>query len=163
MKKLLTFLIGLAFAGSTFAQSPVPQNEKLESIEDYAMHSTDIRKCISWLEENALDDPMRPEVAAYVVKWLEGNPFVSIEIEDYLATFTHKNPELMLIFMSGWAKYALDNPNDKDQVPGGNLAGLKSMIKFYKAGKGIKHDKNFEEFLEMSDNELSEWLEDKID
>ncbi|MBX9850906.1 MAG: hypothetical protein K2X86_04025 [Cytophagaceae bacterium] len=64
------------------------------------------------------------------------------------------------MFLGGWTKYAIENPNSKDDVQG-SLAGLKSVIKYYKAGNGTKKDKKLDKWVEKEKNgELEQTVKD---
>ncbi len=64
--------------------------------------------------------------------------------------------------MGGWTKYAIENPNDKDLF-NGHMAGLKSVIKVYKMGKGVKKDKNVENLCKLyEDKKLEEWVKEQV-
>ena len=77
-------------------------------------------------------------------------------------TFGKKNPELLLVFMGDWAKYILQNGYSKDKVQG-NLAGIRSAIKVYKAGSGLKKDKEMEKLIKLDESgSLEGWVTQQL-
>jgi carbohydrate-binding DOMON domain-containing protein len=119
--------------------------------------------CINWLTNNPLNQEIqkRQQANAFFLQWLTGTSNVSIEMNAEITNYTKQNPDLMMIYMAGWAKYALKNGYSKDKFQG-NLAGYKSIIKYYKAGNGVKKDKNTEKLVKIeAKGELEKWLKSK--
>ncbi|MBL4624892.1 MAG: hypothetical protein JKY42_07110 [Flavobacteriales bacterium] len=164
VKSIAILIISLLFTETLSAQEiPIPADIKLENVADFAKYHKEILSCIDWLENNALDHPARQKVNSFVMLWLEGSPNVSVEIDQYIIEYTKKNPEFLMTFMGGWTTYCLNNPTDKNPAAKGNLAGIKSILKVYKLGQGVKKDKNIEKLLEMDEEELTEWLSEQVD
>jgi acetaldehyde dehydrogenase (acetylating) len=64
--------------------------------------------------------------------------------------------------MGGWTKYALQNSYSEDEVKC-SLAGIKSAIKVYQMGNGLKKDKQMEKIIELdSKNELKNWITEQL-
>ena len=80
-----------------------------------------------------------------------------------MVDLTEKNPDLMMLFLGGWTKYALQNPKDKSTF-NGNLAGVKNLMTFYSNNEKteIKKDKNIEKLLKLTETDLKKWLETKL-
>ena len=63
--------------------------------------------------------------------------------------------------MGGWTKYVLENDYSEDAFQG-NLAGIKSMIKVYKAGN-LKKDKKMQSLVDLdAQGKLEDWLKEKL-
>ena len=59
--------------------------------------------------------------------------------------------------MGGWTKYAIESGNYKDSIKG-NLAGIRSVIKVYKANSSIKKDEAVDKLVAIdSKGELEKW------
>jgi hypothetical protein len=91
---------------------------------------------------------------------LTGSPNVSIDIKPEIVTFVGDTPELLLIFMGGWAKYSLESKDFKNKI-GGSTAGIEAVIEFYTKNKDLlSKDKNIEKYIKMKDKgTLKDYIE----
>lgn len=152
MKKLFTtFLLGF-FSIIAFAQEfQVPENYKFETADDYAPYEEDILRCIDWLMQSpvSFQPDKRKEATAFLLKWLMGSPYVHIEIKPEIVSFAGTSPDLLMIFLGGWAKKSIETKAYEDKIAG-SLAGLESVIEFYIKNKGaLPKDKNVEKYVKM--------------
>lgn len=71
--------------------------------------------------------------------------------------------ECLVIFMGGWSKYAIESQKYKDNF-GGNLAGTKAVIQFYKANiEELGKNKEIEKLIKLDDeNQLEEFIKKNI-
>jgi hypothetical protein len=154
MKTITLTLILTVISLQLFSQDfEVPKNYKLDKAEDYATYEPDVVKCFDWLMKTPVNEQAakRKEANAFLIKWLSGSPSVSLEIKQEIVTFMGSSPDLFMIFMGGWAKYALESKDYKNKIAG-NLAGIESVIEFYKKNKDfVPKDKNIEKYIEMKD------------
>ena len=154
---LLTISIGL------FAQDfEVPKNYKLDKAEDYAPYEQDVIKCFDWLMKTPINEQTskRKEANAFLLKWLSGSPNVTIEIKQEIVTFMGTSPDLLMIFMGGWAKYSLESGNFNNKIEG-SKAGIESVIEFYNSNRqALPKDKNVEKYIKMKEKgTLNEYIE----
>lgn len=158
---LLTVSLTTISVGQEFK---VPEHYRLEAKEDYKPYEADVIACIDYLCKTPIDDKseLTKKANAFLLKWITGSPYVHIKVEPYLSKLTKKNPGLLMIFLGGWTKHALQNP-DKVNDLSGNLAGLRSLIKVHGSGKGVKKNKEISR-LEKLDEEgkLEAWLKERI-
>ncbi|MEZ4857121.1 MAG: hypothetical protein R2812_11675 [Gelidibacter sp.] len=164
--KNLALVLALTFSTLVISQNfEVPKNYTFKVEKDYAKYEKDIIKCINWLENTPInqDTEKRKEANAFLMQWLTGAPNVSINLAPYVVDLTEKNPDLMMLFLGGWTKYALQNPKDKSTF-NGNLAGVKNLMTFYSNNEKteIKKDKNIEKLLKLTETDLKKWLETKL-
>lgn len=160
---LLAFSI---FSFNLFAQDA----ELLESLpgdtkEAFIKSEPRVLATINWLENTPLNqqEDKRKMQNALLTAWIINSPTVTIEVNSNILTFTKKNSELLIIFMGGWTKYVLENSYSKDNYAG-NLAGVKSAIKVYKMGNGIKKDKAMDKLITLEENgELGQWVKDQME
>jgi len=70
------------------------------------------------------------------------------------------SPDLLMIFMGGWAKYSLESKDFKNKNSG-SMAGIESVIEFYTKNKDfMPKDKNIEKYIKMKDKgTLKEYIE----
>lgn len=164
--KIPLLLIAVFIANTALCQDfEVPVNYKLDKSEDYAPYEKRIIACIDWLEKTPINEEKEKREAAkkFLMKWIEGSPNVTIELQGFITTFADKNPELLLAFMGGWTKFVLENPEYlKDKVRG-NVAGLRSLLKVYSMGNGMKKDKDIDKLVKLSeDGDLKNWVESQL-
>ena len=164
---IFTFAFSIFVAQLSGSQTfEIPDNVKLEVAEDYVKHEQRILECINWLENTPMSEEAdkRLMANAYLMKWATGTPTVTISMQSFQVDLTTKNPELLIVFIGGWIKYAIENPDDKDNVEAGNISGINSIIKVYSdnKGNGLKKDKRIEKLIKMDASELKEWVADQL-
>ncbi|MDO5665390.1 MAG: hypothetical protein Q4G63_09060 [Bacteroidia bacterium] len=164
MKKLFICFVLFAFASSAFTQQfDVPENYKLEKAEDYPRYEQDVINAVDWLVQTPLNQQVdkRKNANAFVLKWLMGSPYTHVEIRPEIVTFLESSPDLLIIFLGGWAKHALQTKKFDDKVEG-NLAGLQAAINFYQQNK-LPKDKNIEKFIKLDKQQkLLSYIENVI-
>jgi hypothetical protein len=166
MKKLLTLLCFIIASTNAFAQDfTVPAIDGLKTEADYARYEKDVIACANWLENTPLNQDRDKRVSAntFMIKWISGSPSVSIALDaNVVSKLADKNEQLLVLFMAGWTRYALENNYSKDNQKG-YLEGLKSLINVYKKGIDIKKDKDVEKFVELHDKgELEAWIKENV-
>jgi signal-transduction protein with cAMP-binding, CBS, and nucleotidyltransferase domain len=168
MKKFFSLItIGLVFLLAQFSYAQdfeVPENYKFQKPEDYKTYEPEILKAINYLENTSMsgNDAKIMDVNKFLMTWLQGSPNVKIILRAYVMDYCNENKEFLMIFMGGWTKYTLENKGDTDELKG-SLAGMKSLIKVYKAGKGIEEDNNVDKLIKLEEEgKLESWLKDEI-
>ena len=169
MGKLMLSTLMLLLSISTFAQESfkdfeVPKDYKFEVKEDYAPYEKDIMKAHEWLLNTPLnkEKAKRKEVSKFVMKWIMGSPNVMIELRQDIVTFMD-SPDLLLIFMSAWTNYALENRDFKNKF-NGNLAGIEAVIEFYQKNKStIGNNKDVKKYIKLQKKgRLSDFIAAKL-
>jgi hypothetical protein len=166
-KVLIILTLTLFFTQSSFSQEySVPKDAVLETAEDYKKHESNILDCINWLENTPVnqDSEKRIKAKAFLMQWATGTPTVTIEMQSFQLDLAKKNADLLIVFMGGWIKHAIENPNEKDNIQASNIAGINSIIKVYTSNKGdgIKKDKRIEKLIKMDEIGLKNWVADKL-
>jgi hypothetical protein len=155
----LSFSIGVRAQTDSLLQNLLPTNK-----EEFTASEPRVIKTVDFLETTPIDkqgDAWRIQ-AALLMAWLTNSPEVTIEMDAKTVTFAKKNPELMMIFMGGWTRYVLQNGYSKDKVQA-NLAGIKSAIKVYKLGNGLKKDKEMERLIKLDESGgLEAWVSGQL-
>jgi hypothetical protein len=166
MKELSLIAVILFSFYALIAQDfEVPKNFNPKTAADYEPYEADVIKGADWLMSMpyALEKQKRDEVNAFLLKWITGSPNVMIDIKPEIVTFYKGTPDLLMIFMGGWAKYALETKkfNDKE---GGSLAGINAVIDFYQNNKkSLPKDKNVETYIKMkAKGELAEYVKNNV-
>jgi hypothetical protein len=160
---LITICLLLAF--TLFSQDfEVPSNYQLNTKEDYAKYEKDIIAATKWLHATPFNEQKekRREVSAFVIKWINGSPTVNVELNPTIMGFEEKNEGMLALFMSGCARFVLENNYSKD-MRAKHKAALKGIIEVYRSGKGIKKDKKMEKLIKSDEEgKLDEWLAENL-
>lgn len=129
----------------------VPKDYAFETADDYKPYEDDIVSCVEWLIETPVYQytDKRKSANAFLLKWLTGSPYVHIEINPEIVTFLNTSPDLLIIFMGGWARYSITTENYDDKI-NGNIKGIEAVSSFYNQNKGIiPKDKNVEKYIKL--------------
>ena len=169
MLKYFLILLWFALAIPSSAQSI--DFEKIQDInfktkQDYLDFEDELLVYLEWLENHSIDHKDRIKVNAVILKWAEGTSSVMITVESYLMDYVKKNPAFMVLFIGGWSRYVLQNPDQKEDLLKCNLAAVNSFLDFYEKGKefGVVKDKKVGKLLKKRKaNKLEKWLSKKID
>lgn len=137
-----------------------PMDIKPVSQTEYDAMEPTILSCINWLNITPLsiDAEKHTSANAYFMLWLTGTHKVNVVVDGYVLNYAEKNPELLMAFMIGWSKLALEK-GEKDNYTLA-LAGMKNLISRYRNNVFFfKKDKKLKKLLELSDKgELEAWL-----
>lgn len=151
MKRVLLAALFSFSCTALFSQSyTIPKDYKFVIEEDYRQSEPQIREAMDWLLQTSLgqDSQKRKEANIFFAEWINGEPDIVIHIDTKIVNFLEGNPELFIPFMIGWTKYALDNNYSTDLIAG-NMAGVETVVNFYRKNRGyLKQDKNLE-YYEM--------------
>ncbi len=152
-------------ATKSFSQDKPLLDELPTTKDDFVKSEPLVINTVDWLESTPLgqDSQKRQLLSARLLAWLTNSPTVTVEINSKTVTFAKKNPDLLMVFMAGWTRYCLQNGYSKDPVKC-NLAGIKSAIKLYQLGSGIKKDKEMEKIIDKdAKNELESWIKSQLE
>ena len=159
--KFIFIVFAITFLTATsYSQTSNPLETMPTTKEAFIKSEPQILKVIDWLENTPLNQETenRKPMNATLMEWITNSPTVTLELNLKVTPMSKKNPDLLMVFMGGWTKYALQNNYSKDQIKG-TLAGIKSVIKLYKMGGGIKKDKDIEKLIDLdTKNELEAWI-----
>ena len=144
MSKSLLLALGLLVSTASLAQttpSPVPAGYTFQAQPDHDRYVPQVLATINWLETSTLptDDAQRRAANQFLIQWISGTSTVSVQLQEYVTDLSNKDGDLLMAFMGGWTRYALQNAGTKDQLLL-NTAGVKDMLTTYQAkgGKGSK-------------------------
>lgn len=163
-KPILTVCLFLASNILLAQDFEVPSDYQFNSKEDYAKYEKDIIAATKWLHATPLNEQKekRQQVSAFVIKWINGSPTVNVELNSNIIGFEEKNEGMLALFMSGCARYVLENNYSKD-MRAKHKAALKGIIEVYKSGKGIKKDKKMEKLIKSDEEgKLDDWLAENL-
>jgi hypothetical protein len=133
--------------------------------EDYAKYEPDIIRGARWLESNPLGQQVekRAEVSRFLLRWLTGSPTVSIELNPFVKDLTSKNPDFLIVFMAGYARWVLENQYSGDRIKA-FTAGTKSVLNLFTLGGDVKNNKWILKAQEAdSQAKLEDWVKENMD
>lgn len=160
MKKLIAaLLLCAAFYLPAKAQSYTPpQNYTLVKKEDYAPYEPEVLKAIDFLEKTSWTEEAFYPAKTFVLKWIEGSPNVSIEINSVLAKLSKDNPELFGSYMYGYTKYTLLHKTDFNQSEA-KKAGILAVLAKYQNEPTHKKTSDVEKLIKIeSQGKLDDWI-----
>jgi hypothetical protein len=147
----LLAIMGFAFLsmgyGRAFAQAyPLPADFKFDPHSDMQIYTKYIVPSVNWLQQTPLNEHKkeRKTVNDFVMSWLQINPDLNIGLPEYSLKFHDINEQLLYLFMEGWIKYTVETKDNN--VTNGSIAGVHSMLDYYKSGKAVGLGKS--EFLD---------------
>lgn len=157
---VLLFFIGKALLAQ---EVDIPNGLKLQNTEDYEKTEQLVVDCTDWLLKTPISEnpEKRKEINAFLMKWMSGSPTVSIELVPGIVPLGCE--ECLMSFMSGWAKYSLENDYSKNKVDGA-LAGAENAIEFYRKNKSELGQSPDMEKLQKKKNKgkLKKYIESKF-
>jgi hypothetical protein len=148
-KSILTVFLFVSFFSGTSEH-----HELLESLpetkEDFIKSEKKVLATIDWLENTPInkEEELHKTQYALLSSWIINSPTVTVQVNHNVVSFIEKNSELLIIFMGGWTKYSLENNYSKDLI-NGNVAGLESVIRFYKRNSFLKKDEEMLKLIEI--------------
>ncbi|MBP5400794.1 MAG: hypothetical protein J6Y35_04110 [Bacteroidales bacterium] len=147
MKRFFVIALCLLFAQAAWAQKfsvPAIPNEIEKS--EYVKYEKDFIRCMDWLESHSPSAAQRKDVNSFVLWWLSGTPDVHIEVNTDVANFN--NGDLLLLYIGGWAKHSINNPDASDVD--GSMAGYETVIDYYlKYKDSLGKIKGVEDMIKM--------------
>ncbi len=140
------------------------EGNPFQTEEDYAKYEQNIVDGYHWLMNTPLGThpQKRKETSAFMLQWMTGNPKISLEISEKTLTFSDC-PDCLMIFLSGWTNYCITHQDFNNKLKG-SLAGLQSVIEFYKKNKKtIGENKAIEKLIELDNqNKLEQHLKSNL-
>lgn len=135
MKNKLTIILLLCLAMNLTAQEiQIPDDIQLESKKDFQDHEKLVLQSIEWIQNTPLSQnpSKRREINAFLMKWMSGTPSITIELVSGLVPL--ECSECLMLFMSGWTKYSIENNYSQDKLKCA-LAGVEMTVAFYEKNK----------------------------
>lgn len=167
MKNGKLFLLSIALSAlfyTAYSQDDKMLDSLPQTKEEFVRSESAVINTINWLENTPVNQQvdLRTARKAQLLAWITNSPTVTIDLHANITPFMNRNPELLIIFMGGWTRYCLENAYSRDPVAC-NLAGLQSVIKVYKMGNGLKHDREMEKIIDMqTKGTLEQWVKDQL-
>ena len=107
----------------------------------YVKYNDDIIKCHDWLQNTPIgtDEMKRIEAKRFLFSWSAGCSHVTITLEKELMYIGKGDNEMIISYMGGWSKYALQHlDKDKDEIAiDAAIAGIEAQIDLYKKNEKL--------------------------
>ncbi|MBL7766546.1 MAG: hypothetical protein JNJ58_10655 [Chitinophagaceae bacterium] len=156
----LLFLLG--FTLSTQAQTTlVPKDYRLQQKEDYARYEADALRCMAWLDTLPMTrfHDQRKAVKQFLQAWIQGHPDIHVELREEMTEFMTRNPNLLIYFLIGWARHALQQPADRYDEVLLHAAALRNVLAVYEKGEGVNDDDFLDEVKQQEKHKrLEKWI-----
>ena len=163
--QLLLLVIVILLSYNAYSQSvfEVPRDVILTTKPDYAKYNSAIIGAANWIEQTDLDKEKekRVKVNDFVMKWISGSPTVSVPINEGVMKLIGKNSQLLMVYMSSFAKTVLEHP-DVNNLVAQEKAGITSIANVYKKGIEIQKNKELERVMRLTDSELDSYIAERF-
>lgn len=127
----------------------LPEDMKVNKRADFSQYSPYILPAIDWLQATPLnvEKKRRYQLDNFIIYWLEKNPDITLSVPDYVINLQSINNEFLFLFMSGWIKHILQEKDATYLYC--NLAGLNSVLDYYKSGKGVPRNEYLDQLVKI--------------
>ena len=153
MKKLLLIFILLIATSKLFAQNlPRFDQYKFDEKSDYKLADTAVLQTANFLLSTPIDQniPTRLKAGQFVMRWMEGTPDYTFSLEQTPIKYLSGNVDLMLLYMTSMAKYALENKSNDVKVT--TINGVKILLGYVNnQANDVKIDKNLKKLSVEND------------
>jgi hypothetical protein len=153
MKKLLFIFILIATANRLFAQDLPPLDQyKFDKDADYKRADSVILQTANFLLSTPIDQniPNRQKAGHFVMQWMEGTPEYTFSLDQNAIKYLSDNVDLMLLYMTSMAKYALEAQSNDPKIT--TLNGVKILLTYVQQpANNVKKDKNLKRLVEAND------------
>lgn len=156
MRKLVLLPLFLLLSLMVQAQDFTIPNYKTK--EDYSTYQAELLQAIHWLKTNPQTHAQRPQANAYVLKWAEGSPTVSIVLRGYVMSLAEKNPDFLMLWIGGWIEYALNNKDSYSEAEANHQA-VQAVVAYYMGNYGSIKDPKLDKLVKLQNKDkLKEWV-----
>jgi hypothetical protein len=163
MKQL--FFASLLLLSITAKAQTAPAVPALPSTkEEFIKSEKDFLAVVTWLGSTPLgtETDNRKLLNVWTMTWLTNSPTVTVSVRASILKLFDKNPDLMMVYMGGYARYCLENNYSNDELKS-NVAGIKAAIACYNLGGEVKKDKSLIKVIETDkEGKLEEWVTDAM-
>ena len=152
MKKLLVFFLLIISASTCFAQNlPKFEQYKFNKDSDYKLADSAVLQTANFLLSTPIDQnsPTRIKAGQFVMRWMEGTPDYTFSLEQNAIKYLSGNVDLMLLYMTSMAKYALETKSTDVKVI--TINGVKTLLAYVNSPtSGVKKDKNLKKLSDAN-------------
>ena len=154
MKKFLLAFLLVTSSLFCFSQNFKVPIYQIQSPKDCDKYNKDVLKAIDWLMNTPPSTQLEKQqkTKQFLIQWMTDTKAVSININSDIVNFFDKNADLLIIYMCGCTKYALEN-NVKDNQVEMSVSGIELCVDYYNKNIDLlEKDTNLEKYIQMKDN-----------
>jgi len=131
MKNFFGLFLILMIALSSFGQSAY-DNIKLDQTEDYKLAESSVLKAANYLFSTKYDkeDLERLYAIEFIMKWMGGTPDYSFEVDENFTKPFVTETDLLGLYMSAIAKFALEHKAQANDTKAINLGAAKMVVDY---------------------------------
>lgn len=149
MKLFYCFFVLCLATCTCLAQSSgidIPKEIHFSTAISYDRAEPTVKKSMQWITTHPIDaDPAEHKrLAAYVFKWLDGTDKVSAAIDADLMKYTDQNSRLIMVFLSAWGLYELENGKNATAA---KAAGMDALVQSYQNATVKNKDRDLEKLI----------------
>ena len=152
MKKLLLILLLTIATGKLFAQVVPPFDKyKFDSDGDYKVADSVVLQTANYLLSTPIDQnvPIRLKAGHFVLLWMQGTPYYTFSLEQNAIRYLSDDVDLMLLYMTSMAKYALQAHCNDPKI--NTINGVKVMLAYVNnPANGVKMDKKLKKLSDAN-------------
>lgn len=153
MKKLFIFCLLIISIGTCFAQNlPKFDQYNFNQTSDYKLADSAVLQTANFLLSTPSDQniPIRLKAGQFVMRWMEGTPDYTFSLEQNAIKYLSGNVDLMLLYMTSMAKYALENRSNDVKVT--TINGVKILLAYINSPvSNVKMDKNLKKLSDANE------------
>ena len=153
MKKLFIFFLLIISVGTGFAQNlPKFDQYKFNNTGDYKLADSAVLQTANFLLSTSSDQNIstRKKAGQFVMRWMEGTPDYTFSLEQNAIKYLSGNVDLMLLYMTSMAKYALENNSNDVKVT--TINGVKILLAYVNnPASNVKIDKTLKKLSDAND------------
>lgn len=169
MKAQLVLLVVLFLGLGPIAKAQkfeVPENYQFNDKSDFEKYQPELLKAIDWFERTPYDQQRlkRREVTDFIMSWIEGCPYVTVETSDDINELGNKNNDLLIMYFAGYTRYVLNSHMLGINKREARMAGMKALLAKYEKDKAFIKDRNVEKLVKLDEQDgLQAWLAEELD
>lgn len=152
MKKLFIFCVFIISVGKCFAQNlPKFDQYKFNKNSDYKLADSAVLQTADFLLSTPSDQniPIRIKAGQFVMRWMEGTPDYTFSLEQNAIKYLSGNVDMMLLYMTSMAKYALENKSNDVKIT--TINGVKILLAYVdNPANNVKIDKNLKKLSDAN-------------
>lgn len=151
----------LLFALHVKAQSsPVPTGYVLKEKADYARYSMEVISTTDWLQQTPWQEQpeLHQQAQNFLIDWLSGSPDVLVIISPTVKKLYQKNKELLITYLSAYAKYALQHKSNFSKYDA-DAAAVQAIIAKYQNQPDHIKDHYLDKLVTIQEQgQLDKWM-----
>lgn len=146
------------FSNNEYADIQLEEKEDYKKSEDVFLESYD------WLLKTPVnEDPAKRKNAnAFLLTWLSGSPYVTIEVGEKVITTFEDCPDCLMIFLGSWSKYTIETKKYSGEKA--KLTAVNEVLSFYEKNKAaLGKSKELEKLKKLkAKNKLKTYLKENF-